>query len=65
MMTLSEALQCAETYKEQQYISTPAKAAIKLAEILKGILSEDVYESACKGEFDAKTIGKGEVSRRK
>jgi len=61
MMTLSEALKCADDYKDQQFISTPAKAVIKLVEILKGILPEDVYESACKGEFDAKAIDQSKV----
>lgn len=64
MPTLSEALQTAETYEKQMFISNPAKATIKLKNVLKGILGDDLYREALEGHFDAEGISQSEVHRR-
>lgn len=59
MLTLSESLRLAESYAEQRVISQPAQAVIKLQQVLKGILGDEVYQSALKGEYDVTDLHKG------
>lgn len=55
-MKLSKALQIAEVYEKQAFISTPAQATIKLKDVLKGILGDDVYQECLEGKFDESNL---------
>ena len=52
-MLLSKALRIAEVYEKQAFISTPAQATIKLKDVLKGLLGDEIYKEALEGKYDA------------
>lgn len=52
-MELSKALRIAEVYEKQAFISTPAQATIKLKDVLKGLLGDEIYNEALEGKYDA------------